>query len=150
MRTFDLQAFHLRWRIRNAVGGERKYGISGSFGFVMSWHGAEPDLVSFRNAIIACDACHPWRDDVHPDSGSPDGIFFLGEGEAVLQSWAHPEKICWFTAAPRHDSVRRGQVLAYEKYLAKIAEGSAKLGLRGVSEVRSVIHIHSTTEFKAA
>jgi len=46
--------------------------------------------------------------------------------------------------------MRKGQVYAYEKYLAKLAEEIAKLQLRGVTEVRSCIVVNAATSFKVS
>lgn len=146
MRTFDM----LR-TLKNMVSsesGERKYTVSGSFAFQMSWHRDRPDLTKFREAILEIDQLFPWHDDVCLGAGEPKGIFYVSDGKEVVQNWSIPEKVCCFNVFPRYSSLRRGQVYAYEKYLAKIAEELAKRKLPNVCEVTSVIHVHSGTSFR--
>ena len=143
MRTFDM-----RWMQKKVISGEREYSVSGSFAFEVSWHEDQPDLAKFKEAILEVDQSFPWHDDVHPDSGEPKGIFYISEGEEVVHHWSFSEKVCWFSISPRYDSLRQGQVYAYEKYLAKIAEELAKRKLLGVREVKSVIHVHRGTSFR--
>ena len=143
MRTFRIsEAF------KNVVSGERKYGVSGSFVFQMSWHEYRPDLAEFKRAILDMDQLFPWYDDVCPGSGRTKDVFYVSDGEEIVHNWSVPERVCWFNVCPRYQSLRRGQVYAYEKYLAKIAEELAKRKLPNVCEVRSIINMYGGTSFR--
>ncbi|MDP3934656.1 MAG: hypothetical protein Q8Q46_00295 [Candidatus Giovannonibacteria bacterium] len=118
--------------------------------FVLTTARVKADLSAFRRAILEVDEQFPWHDDpprLCPEESAPS-IFYLSDGDEVINNWSTPEKTCWFTIFPKYHSIRKGQVYAYERYLAKLAEELVKKRLPFVAEVRSVLHIDSGTSFK--
>ena len=148
MRTLTLQQWIVRSWFANLVGGERRYEVSGALAFEMLHYSSEHDLVAMKESIREIDAEFPWRDDIHPDVKF-ESIGYLSNGEVVLHKYTKPLKMVWFRIHPKWDNLRKGQVYAYERYLAKIAEELAKRFVGGVAEVRSVIEVRAGTSFKA-
>jgi hypothetical protein len=125
--------------ITKAIYGERKYDVNGDICFHVDWYEAEPDLAKLRQAITDTDQRFPWHD--ARGTGEPlPSIKFLSDGQVVVHNWSVPEKLIWFTIYPPF-GMHRGQVYAYEKYLEKISEELARLGLPHISAVHSVIAI---------
>jgi len=150
MRTQNLQKEIDGWRLRNNIadwfGGERHYTVRGMIAFMFSSCEAEHDLLQLRTAILEADRAFPWRDDIHPETVNAS-IHYLSDGVIATDDFSTPEKHCRFTIVPVWDNLRKGQVYGYEKYLNKLAEEIAKRGLPGVTEVRSVIGVRSTTSY---
>jgi hypothetical protein len=64
-----------------------------------------------------------------------------------INNWSVPEMDCHFGIKPEFSNMRRPQVYAYEKYLAKLAEELAKMELPDVVEVSYLIEIRSYKMF---
>jgi len=149
MRTLTLREWTVRNWFANLIGGERHYSVCGAFVFEMLHHNIEPDLPAMAKAIREVDAEFPWHDDIHPDAGEFESVFYLSDGDVVVHNLNTPLKVVWFHVYPKWDSLRKGQVYAYERYLAKLAEELAKRFSGAVTEVRSVIEVRAATSFKA-
>ena len=140
-------------KIRQAVAEmrDRRYGVKGEIVFVFKPPLENPDLDALRSSIKEVDKLFPWKEDDVPDGAEkPPSIFYLGDGQVVVQNFHPTEQHIWFSVHPRYDSMRRGQIYAYEKYLAKLAEELAKPKPHGYwpASVRSVITIKASTSFK--
>ncbi len=146
MRTLTLQQWIVRNWFANLINGGRRYEVSGALAFEMLHYSFEHDFAAMRKAICEVDAEFPWRDDLHPDI-TFESIGYLSNGNVVLHKYAKPLKMVWFTIHPKWGNLRKSQVYAYERYLAKIAEELAKRFVDEVREVRSVIEVRSGTSF---
>src|SRR3989338_197620 len=126
-------------KIRQAVAEmkDRRYGVKGEIVFVFKPPLENPDLDALRSSIKEVD--------------KPPSIFYLGNGQVVVHNFHPKEQHIWFSVHPRYDSMRRGQIYAYEKYLAKLAEELMKPKQNNYwpASVRSVITIKAVTSFKA-
>lgn len=132
---------------------ERRYGVKGEIVFVFKPPLENPDLDALRQSIKEIDKLFPWKEDEAPEGAEESpSIFYLGDGQMVVHNF-HPKEqeqhIC-FVVQPRYDSMRRGQLYAYEKYLAKLAGELMKPNLNNYwpASVRSVITIKAVTSFK--
>jgi len=148
MRTLTMENWILKNRFANFIGGERRYNMSGAIAFKFDWHTTEPNLAQLAEAIREVDRMFPWHDDIHPDAGEFESIFYLGDGNVVVHNFHTPLKVVWFSIHPKWDNLRKAQVYAYEKYLTKLAEELAKKKLSGIAEVRSVIEVRAATSFR--
>lgn len=152
MRTLTIESWILRNRFANFIGGERRYNVSGAIAFEFGWHTTEPDLAQLAEAIREVDRTFPWHDDIHPDAREFESICYLSDGRIFVQDIYPRRKVVWFSIypTPQGGMLRKAQVYAYEKYLAKLAEELAKKKLSGIAEVRSVIEVRAATRFRAA
>lgn len=145
MRT-TLQS--LVYGIRNILSSnERRYSVSGQVCFVLSSARVEPDLNTLRQAILAVDALHPWKDKNHFTDEEAESIKYLSDGSIKIDEWNIPEKSCWFGIYPGIENLTKGQLHAYERYLTTIAKELAKRQLLDVSKVRCGITTHTSFEF---
>ena len=129
----------------------RHYGVRGEIAFVFKPPLENPDLDELRRQIREVDKHFPWKEDQIPEGAEqPPSIFYLGDGQVVIHNFHPKEQHIWFTIQPRYDSMRRGQLYAYEKYLAKLAEELMKPKPWNYwpAEVRSMITIKAGTSFK--
>ena len=128
----------------------RHYDVSGAIAFELLFHSTEPDLAAMAKAIRDIDYWYPWMDmDATPSSGEYKSIFHLSDGHVVTHNFNTPLKIVWFSIHPMSGHMKKSQVYAYEKYLAKLAKELAKQFAGAVTEVRSVIEVRASTSFKA-
>jgi len=126
--------------------GERKYGVNGHIVFV-SFFCLDIELVSLRRHIIDIDRQFPWSDESFAE-GRMGSIKYLSEGKCVTRRfYGGRSNYFWFDIYP-YGSLRKGQVYAYEKYLAKIAEELAKRRIPGVDLVQGIIEMRSSTSFR--
>lgn len=129
----------------------RHYDVSGAIAFELLFHSTEPDLTAMAEAIRNIDYWYPWSDlDAAPLAGEYKSIFHLSDGHVITHNFSTPLKIVWFNIHPPSGHMRKSQVYAYEKYLAKLAKELAKGFASTVSEVRSVIEVRASTSFKAS
>ena len=152
MRTFQLQIWSLRARLQDLVNGERRYSVSGSIVFEFHPHLMDaPDPKWFAEAIQEVDREFPWRDDVHPDVAYHARQFYLSNGEFKFHEFNNPPlQNLWFFIQHNWHNLRRPQVYAYEKYLAKLAEELSKKKIPYITEVRSVMEVVTATSFRIA
>jgi hypothetical protein len=123
----------------------REYSVSGCISF-MTTDQSFVDLNALKEAITTVDRQFPWKDDF--SSQSEKYVLYIGESSSSTSGYTIPETIVDFPVDRRHNSLRRGQLYAYEKYLAKIAEELAKMHLPRIKEVHSQIKIQRTKVFK--
>ena len=148
MRTdLSVQAWKHRNKISNFLNGERHYRVEGHIAFEFVSHDREPDLHPLREAILEVDREFPWCDDVYPGVKFKS-IHFLNAGSITRNNRTCIEYTAWFHIFPYQGNVRKGQVYAYEKYLAKIAEELSKRELPNVKSVRSGITMTAVTSFE--
>lgn len=143
MRTLTLRQWTLKNWLANLIDGERKYSVQGELVFKMLYRGVPPGVVQISQTIYEVDAKFPWHDDIHPDAGKFESISYLGEGSVRDYDTG---LYVFFTIIPKLSNMRKGQVYAYEKYLAKLAEELAKK-FDDVEEVRSIIEVRASTSF---
>jgi hypothetical protein len=124
---------------------QREYSVSGCISFVTTDQSFE-DLNALEDAITTVDRQFPWKDDF--SSQSEKYVLNIGKNSTSTSGWTIPETIVDFPVDRRHNSLKRGQLYAYEKYLAKIAEELAKMNLPRIKEVHSHIIIQSTKVFQ--
>ena len=146
----DFTNFLMGVNVGDKPGEERHYNAKGAISFVLRWHTDEPDLAKLAEEIREADRMFPWRDDFSPGAGQekPESIFYLSNGEVVVHNYTTPVKIIWFGIVPKPDCLRKGQVYAYEKYLAKLAKELAEKKLSGIAEVRSLIEVRASTGYQ--
>ena len=133
-------------KVRSVFGSERRrYSVEGTIMFVFNSPLKNPDLTTFRQAIEEVDRCFPWLDDDLPKGFGLNHIR-LNEGRVVLEGNGSEQKIL-FSIHPY--SLRSGQLYAFERYLAKLAEKlmKPKPWEYWPTEVRSEITIRATTRF---
>jgi len=150
MRTLTTQAWTVRNWFREIVDGERKYSVTGHFAIELLDHAYVPNFEKIAEEIRRIDGEFPWKVDLHPSVlGLVDeNIRIVSKGEVVTHNLAPPLSIYWLTVFHSHGSLRRSQVYAYEKYLAKIAEELMKISRDFAKEVRSVIEVRAGTSFR--
>ena len=129
---------------------ERNYHVEGAIAFVFKPPLENPNLGLLRWAIEYMDSLFPWKDDQIPEGVEYKSIRYLSEGDVVIHNFSFPEQHIWFHIHPQYGSMRKSQIYAYEKYLAKLAEELVKTKLSAVDEVRSVIKTSTATTFKAS
>jgi hypothetical protein len=149
--SMSTQKQEQRWlfknRILNLVSGKRRYTVEGHIVFVFRPPKDMFHDVCLQQAIMDTDKQFPWKDDVHPDAKREgESIFYLGDGHATWEDGLVTS--CSFMINHRWDNLRRNQIYAYEKYLAKIAEECAKKKPLGSAEVRAVLEVRSVSSFK--
>ena len=147
MRTFA-QTSGIQNVIRNLfhTKDSHSHHVEGRLAFVFAHHLAETSLQLLREAILAVDSEFPWKDFNYYGDPYPS-IRMLSDGEALIHNYTTPEKWCWFSIFPGHQSLKRSQVYAYEKYLMKLAEELAKRRLPNVAQVRNVMQVTTGSTF---
>lgn len=149
MRTHhqEVRALQARNKVKTFLDGSRNYSVEGHIVFHSDLGTIETPLPQLREAILEVDKLFPWKDDIYPDARDPEreSIMYLSPGEKG-GGWKGETNL-WFHLVPLWQSVRKGQVYAYEKYLAKLAEELAKKKLQGVESVRVKISMYRMTEF---
>ena len=151
MRALMLERNWIRKeRIINAMHGERRYAVNGSISFELSPYAPEfIDLARLANEIRGIDKLFPWGDNYRSDEKFTS-IGYLSDGEIVVHNASRiPERVCWFHIYPTNRHIRRGQIYAYEKYLAKIAEELAKKKIPGIIWINGILEINTVSGFKA-
>ena len=112
MRTLN----NIKNRITFAVYGEVKYHVSGEILIHMS-SGAEPDLCEIDQKIKNTDATFPWHND---DENCVMGYKHY-DVEVTVEGPVHKRATCSLSV-----NLRKGQIYAYERYLATLAEELSK------------------------
>lgn len=138
----------LSYRIRKAVGlTDRPYEVDGTIFFILDSADAELDLSVLRQVIVEVDQLFPWKDE-HPFTGEKfKSIKYLSEGKSKVDKWAVPVKTCFFNIYPGFERLTKGQLHAYENYLAKIAEELFKRKLSHVASVWGSVSTRKTFGF---
>jgi len=143
MRTFE--TFE---KIKDALTGERKYQVTASITVVFR-RGMNPsEFNTLREMIKEIDRQFPWRDDTDRDSDDSLGLYEISRGEELENEDKAGDPACWFSITPKHSWMRRNQVYAYERYLAKIAQELTKKLLHRTREIISSIHVSGATRFR--
>lgn len=126
----------LQFAAAKALGwAARPYSVEGAIAFTLSWHECDADVGLLRQSILSVDRECPWKDsDLFTGEQAPS-IKFLGEGRPVVNNYSPPEKTYWFTIIPGIDTLGKGQLQAYERYLGTLA---AKLTERKPSRIEKI------------
>lgn len=127
----------------------RGYCVTGQIGFWLTSGDIEVDQKTLRDAIVEVDNLFPWKDVMPPLANEPHkSIYYLGDGHEVTHNEKVPEKVWWFCIVPSRQDMRKGQLYAYEVYLANIAQQLSFMNLPGVSKVNSLVETVSTQYFE--
>ncbi|MBU6501072.1 MAG: hypothetical protein KGJ89_03015 [Patescibacteria group bacterium] len=137
-------------RLANLIRGERRYNVKGNIVFEIGHgcHNMELDLQQLAAAIREVDAMFPWHDDDIDSKMNHKSLFYLSGGRVVVHDLNGPLKMVWFDLFTEYRDIRRSQVYAYEKYLAKLAEELAKKKFVGIAEVTSAIEVRTSRHFR--
>lgn len=131
----------------------RKYSVSGMINFKMSSAPDETNFGELKKLIIEIDKLFPWKDELSKSEEKARrgresaSIFYISKGKEFINNWHNPEKNICFHIFTEGGSLRKAQIYAYEKYLAKLAEELAKRKPTGVAAVSCVVKIVTTAEF---
>ncbi len=128
---------------------ERRYTVEGDI--VFAFTPAREDLTPqcfeiLRNDIAFVDKKFPWKDTNH-DGTEVTEMRYLGEARVTVHNFNPKEQHVFFRVVPCYDCLSKGQLHAYEKYLAKLAEEVFKIGSFKPTSVRSVFRVVSSTSF---
>ena len=126
---------------------ERKYSVIGSHIIFSLW---EPNSVEkrpdFDEALDTISAMYPWRD------GSESGGYLQPYQPSFSQNCSLTSHYGtdgqWvFQIAPINHLLSRGQLLAFEKFMEKLASELALLRLVNVTEVKGVLKVELQKSF---
>ncbi|MBI4158351.1 MAG: hypothetical protein HY505_01905 [Candidatus Yanofskybacteria bacterium] len=131
------------------TGTQRRYTVDGDIVFVFRPpHDFTPQCFEMlRDAIVFVDRKFPWKDTNDHDGTEVSDIRYLGDAHVVIHNFNPQEQHVWFWIVPHYDSMRKSQLYAYEKYLAKLAEELNKKRFFRSDSVRSVFRVVSSTSF---
>ena len=134
-----------RDNVRTFLGGDRRYTVTGHLTFQLKT-GAEPDLAELRQAIVVADRSHPWKDDDSDQQFKSIGELTAGHKFTVryrIQMAGCTDHFFWFDIKPGYNKMRKGQVYAYETYLAALARELSQMALADVIGVTSTIKMQT-------
>jgi hypothetical protein len=135
----------------NAIKGRRKYFVSAQISFKVRCPMQASDLAKLREAIFKFSRTFPWFGDEFADKRSDVRVRHTDETRIASQSPLIDETYVSYDITHNDGRwMRRDQVYAYEKYLAKLAAALATMHLPNVREVRSTVKTEASTSFEAA
>lgn len=104
----------------------------------------EPDMPAIKRAIQEIAVEFPWR------NGNGTGAindYSVSDGEIIQDNFDTRQKVMRFRIQHDEQHLRRGQIYAYEKHLAKIAQELAKRTIYFATSVHDVIEVRMWTSF---
>lgn len=131
---------------------ERRYTVEGQivFEYDDSREALELCLQQLRSWIEVTDRKFSWKDKSIYDADQITKPRYISEGQITRHNAKGFGQHVRFTIVPHYDCLSKGQLHAYEKYLAKLAEELSKKNLFGAISVRSIFKMTSVTNFKTA
>jgi hypothetical protein len=130
------------------LGSERHYTVMGYIVFKLQ----QPCLAGngiqtlLRASLTELAKQQPWKDEMPPLEKMPEGGVMIFPGN--LKSSSRTESEWSFMVVPGRDDLRKGQVHAFEKFMADLARLVPTSSFRNVVSVRTIVQTWKVDEFK--
>lgn len=145
MRTQLAQA------VTTALCGERRYTVEGTILFEMDAWGRPP--APLRHLLSTYILNHPWKDSeaVPKPDKRIGGFATVVTGPGFVPMGMEPRNFINFPVRLRTNTLRRGQIYAFETYLRDMTEHTARFARRyGAHAVAYVLVVSSTSSVETA